>query len=93
MFILGLQGSPRVKGNTGILLSTFLTEAERLGARTEYLDVAKKNISPCQECEVCEQTGFCPIDDDMQEVYPLLRQADIIVMATPHILLRGYGPA
>jgi len=83
MFILGLQGSPRVKGNTGILLSTFLTEAERLGARTEYLDVAKKNISPCQECEVCEQTGFCPIDDDMQEVYPLLRQADIIVMATP----------
>ena len=83
MFVLGLQGSPRVKGNTSILLSTFLTEAERLGARTEYLDVAKKNISPCLECEVCEQTGFCPIDDDMQEVYPLLRQADIIVMATP----------
>jgi arsenate reductase (thioredoxin) len=83
MFILGLQGSPRVKGNTGILLSTFLAEAERLGARTEYLDVAKRNISPCQECGTCEQKGFCPIDDDMQEVYPLLRQADLIVIATP----------
>ena len=83
MFVLGLQGSPRVKGNTSILLSTFLGEAERLGARTEYLDVAKRNISPCQECGVCEQKGFCPIDDDMQEVYPLLRQADLIVMATP----------
>jgi len=83
MFVLGLQGSPRVKGNTSILLSTFLTEAERLGARTKYLDVAKKNISPCQECGVCEQKGFCPIDDDMQDVYPLLRQADLIVMATP----------
>jgi len=83
MLVVGLQGSPRLKGNTSILLSTFLAEAERLGARTEYLDVAKRNISPCLECGVCEQKGFCPIDDDMQDVYPLLRQADLIVMATP----------
>jgi len=83
MLVVGLQGSPSVKGNTSILLSTFLAEAERLGARTEYLDVAKRNISPCLECGVCEQKGFCPIDDDMQDVYPLLRQADLIVMATP----------
>ncbi len=89
MHVLGLQGSPRVKGNTNILLSAFLEEAERLGARTEYLDVAKKNISPCLECGVCEKKGFCSIDDDMQEIYPLFRQADIIVMATPIFF---YGP-
>ncbi len=89
MFILGLQGSPRTKGNTSVLLSAFLEEAERLGARTEYLDVAKKNISPCKECGTCEKKGFCPIEDDMQQIYPLLRQADIIVMATPIFF---YGP-
>jgi len=89
MFVLGLQGSPRVKGNTNILLTTFLSEAERLGARTEDLDVAKKNITPCQECGVCEDKGFCPIDDDMQEIYPLIRRADLIVMATPIFF---YGP-
>ncbi|HBF43731.1 MAG TPA: flavin reductase [Desulfobacteraceae bacterium] len=89
MFVFGLQGSPRFKGNTNILLSAFLEEAERLGARTKYLDVAKKNISPCQECGTCEKKGFCPIGDDMQEIYPLLRQADIIVMATPIFF---YGP-
>lgn len=83
MFVLGLQGSPRVKGNTSVLLSTFLAEAERLGARTEYLDVAKKNIAPCRECGACEKKGFCPFDDDMQEVYPLLRHADLIVLASP----------
>lgn len=83
MFVLGLQGSPRTKGNTSILLSTFLAEAERLGARTQHLDVARKNISPCQECGTCEKEGFCPLDDDMQQIFPLLRQADIIVMATP----------
>jgi len=47
MFVLGLLGSPRTKGNTSIFLSAFLEEAERLGARTEYLNVAKKNISSC----------------------------------------------
>jgi len=89
MFVLGLQGSPRTKGNTSILLSTFLTAAERLGAHTQHLDVARKNISPCQECGTCEKEGFCSIDDDMQQIYPLLRQADIIVMATPIFF---YGP-
>ncbi|MBW2019857.1 MAG: NAD(P)H-dependent oxidoreductase [Deltaproteobacteria bacterium] len=89
MFVLGLQGSPRTKGNTNIFLSTFLAEAERLGAHTQHLDVACMNISPCQECGVCEEESFCPIDDDMQQIYPLLRQADIIVMATPIFF---YGP-
>ena len=83
MLVVGLQGSPRVKGNTSILLSTFLGEAKRLGARTEYLDAAKRNISPCLECGVCEQKSFCPIDDEMQDVYLLLRQADLIVLASP----------
>ncbi len=89
MFVLGLQGSPRTKGNTSVLLSAYLAEAERLGAQTEHLDVAKKNISPCKECGTCEKKGFCPIEDDMQEIYPLLRRADIIVMATPVFF---YGP-
>lgn len=83
MIVLGLQGSPRIKGNTAMLLDAFLREAERAGARTVSLDVARKKISPCLECGTCEKRGFCPIDDDMQEVYPLLRHADIIVAATP----------
>ena len=83
MFVLGLQGSPRIKGNTSILLSTFLAEAEKLGGFIQRLDVARMNISPCVECGTCDREGFCPVDDDMQEVYLLLRQADIVVMATP----------
>jgi len=89
MFVLGLQGSPRIKGNSSVLLSGFLDEAARLGARTELVNVAKKKITPCQECGTCEKKGFCPIDDEMQELYPLLRQAELIVMATPIFF---YGP-
>lgn len=84
MLVLGLQGSPRKKGNTSFLLSEFLKEARSLGAKTETIDVCQKKIEPCKEYIVCEKKGFCPIDDDMKhEIYYLLRKADVIVAATP----------
>ncbi|MFH0998740.1 MAG: NAD(P)H-dependent oxidoreductase [Pseudomonadota bacterium] len=84
MFVLGLQGSPRKKGNTRFLLSAFLEEAQRLGAETQMIEVCQKKIEPCMEYVLCEKKGICPIDDDMKhEIYPLLRKADVIVAATP----------
>jgi arsenate reductase (thioredoxin) len=84
MFVLGLQGSPRKKGNTRFLLSEFLEEAQRLGAKTQMIEVCQKKIEPCMEYILCEKKGICPIDDDMKhEIYPLLRKADVIVAATP----------
>ena len=84
MLVLGLQGSPRKKGNTNYLLKTFLDEAANLGANTKFIEVTQKNILPCKEYIVCEKKGFCPIDDDMKhEIYPLLRQADVVVAASP----------
>jgi arsenate reductase (thioredoxin) len=84
MFVLGLQGSPRKKGNTRFLLSAFLEEAQRLGAETQMIEVCQKKIEPCMEYILCEKKGVCPIDDDMKhEIYPLLRKADVIVAATP----------
>ena len=65
MLVLGLQGSPRKKGNTSFLLSAFLEEAERLGAETRLVDTERRNILPCRELTVCEKKGYCPIDDDM----------------------------
>jgi multimeric flavodoxin WrbA len=84
MLVLGLQGSPRKKGNTQFLLSTLLDEAKQLGARTQTIEVASRNIAPCKEIVVCEKKGFCPIDDDMKHgIYALLREADVILLASP----------
>jgi len=83
MFVLGIQGSPREKGNSSILLSHFLTASKQLGAEIEILEVASKKITPCIACGNCEREGFCGINDDMQAIYPLLWKADIIVVATP----------
>ncbi len=84
MLVLGLQGSPRKNGNTDFLLSGFMKEVEKLGAETLNLQVCDQHIIPCQECSICEKRGFCPLEDDMAPViFPLLRRAELIVMATP----------
>jgi len=84
MLVLGFQGSPRKKGNTSFLLSTFMQAVESLGAQTRIIEVTKKNIIPCKEYVVCEKKGFCPINDDIKtEIYPLIRQAEVVVLASP----------
>jgi arsenate reductase (thioredoxin) len=84
MLILGLQGSPRKKGNTNFLLSAFLQAAEGRGATTRTIRVVERNILPCKEYVVCEKKGYCPIDDDMaSEIFGLLRQAEVVVLASP----------
>ncbi len=85
MMVLGFQGSPRKKGNTSYLLSAFMDEVERLGGKTVVIHVAQKNIVPCIGCGFCEKKGLCVTkDDDMtHEIYPLLREADAVVLAAP----------
>jgi multimeric flavodoxin WrbA/protein-tyrosine-phosphatase len=84
MMVLGFQGSPRKKGNTSFLLTSFMQAAEKLGAQTRIIEVTRKNIIPCKEYVVCERKGYCPIDDDVKtEIYPLIRQAEVVVLASP----------
>lgn len=85
MMVLGFQGSPRKKGNTNYLLSAFMEEAENLGAQTRIIEVAQKNIVPCLGCGFCEKKGRCITknDDMTNEIYYLLREADVVVLATP----------
>ncbi len=84
MLVLGINGSPRKKSNSGFLLDAFLAEAGKLGAEVALIDVPRRDIRPCMEYTVCEKRGTCPIDDDMAaEGYTLLRRADVVVVATP----------
>jgi arsenate reductase (thioredoxin) len=84
MLALGLQGSPRRKGNSDLLLAMFMDALHQRGADTHTIQVVRRHIEPCKELTVCERKGTCPIEDDMgRDIYGLLRQADIIVTASP----------
>jgi multimeric flavodoxin WrbA len=83
-FILGLSGSPRKGGNTDILVAEVLQGARDAGAKTEFVRIADLKVSPCIACYYCaSHHGHCVIEDDMQGLYELLREADAWVLGTP----------
>jgi len=81
--ILGIMGSPRLGGNTDLLLDAALSGARSQGAEVEKIVVDKLNISPCREHYGCLEDGNCIIRDDMDALYPKLLDADGIVVASP----------
>jgi len=81
--ILGIVCSPRIGGNTEILVKEALEEACASGAETELVLLAEKKVTPCDGCETCIETGICRIKDDMQTIYQQLEQADGIILGTP----------
>jgi arsenate reductase len=85
MLILGLQGSPRKGGNTDTFLAAFLEKAGQAGAAVKTIQVARAGIVPCKGCGYCETHGTCVIADDPMstEIFGLLRQADLVVAASP----------
>lgn len=86
MKILVLNGSPRSQGNTKKMILAFKEGAEYAGHQIEVIDVCKKKISGCMACEQCHRSGgngVCIQKDDMQEVYQLLKESDMLVLASP----------
>ena len=83
MKILAFQGSPRLGGNTDLLLRAFLEGARRNGAEIKKVDLYRVEIKPCLECGECDETGECVIQDDLQPLYPELDQANLVVVASP----------
>ena len=83
MFILGINGSPRIGGNTDILLDKALDGARVKGADIEKIILNTLKFSPCQECKNTRDDGICIIEDDMQLVYKKVKKADAIILASP----------
>ena len=85
MKILVLNGSPRSKGNTAALVEAFAAGARESGHQVHVIPVCQKKIAGCLACDYCHTkgNGKCIQQDDMQEVYPLLDEAEMLVLASP----------
>lgn len=85
MNILVLQGSPRPSGNTAAMVNAFVKGAQENNHKIDVVNVCQKNIHGCLACEYCHKINdrHCIQKDDMQEVYPLLDEAEMIVLASP----------
>ena len=83
MKIVGINGSPRKKGNTELLLESALFGASAAGARIEKINLGDLEFSPCLSCFDARLDGVCKLKDDLEKVYKSVYEADGIILASP----------
>ena len=85
MKILVLNGSPRPRGNTKQMTEAFRAGALSAGHQMDVVDVCRLHINGCVACEYCHTKGkgACIQKDDMSQVYDLLKEAEMLVIASP----------
>ena len=81
--IIAILGSPVPEGNTARLLDRAIKGAEDAGCTVEKIAVTSLCFEACQEMMFCREHETCIMDDDMQQLYPKIRDADGLIIATP----------
>lgn len=84
MHIVVLGGSPRKGANTDTMVEAFAETAREGGNTVEVVRVASKKIAGCLGCQYCfAHEGTCVQKDDMANVIESLKDADMVVFASP----------
>ncbi|MGO9614647.1 MAG: flavodoxin family protein [Dissulfurispiraceae bacterium] len=84
MKIACLLGSPRINGNSTVISRRFLDEAEAFGAETDTFILNSLSYRGCQACYACKtKLERCVLKDDLSHVLEVVKEADMLVMATP----------
>ncbi|OGP60852.1 MAG: hypothetical protein A2V65_10645 [Deltaproteobacteria bacterium RBG_13_49_15] len=85
--ILGIIGSPRKLGNCEITvkaISRRIPEPHQL----MLLRLSDFTISPCKGCYTCLfKKGACVIEDDLEQIWSALKEADALIVAAPTYFL------
>jgi len=83
--VIAILGSPRRKGNSATLAENVILGAKSMGAMVDTYFLHGMDIKPCDACAICREdiNAECVINDDMQKLYPKIREADALVIASP----------
>lgn len=97
MKILAINGSHRGEsGYTQFLINRLFEGAARATAEYETVVLQKHKITPCIACRACHKPNHylrCVFDekDDVQMIFKKMRQADVLVFATPVYIFHMTG--
>lgn len=84
MSIVAILGSPRGEGNSAGLVKTFLKAAEPFGATARTFQLNDLSFRGCQACYACKTSrDTCLLKDDLAPVLDAVREADVVVLASP----------
>ncbi len=81
--IVAISSSLRAKSNSEVLLDSFVQGAKSAGNDVTVVSLKGKTIKYCIGCLTCQRTGKCVLDDDARAIAELVKNADVLVFATP----------
>lgn len=83
--IVILNGSPRRNGNTSALVKAFTEGAQSAGHTVTEFFLGTMDIHGCKGCFGGHSNQECPCvqQDDMNRIYPAVRDCDVVVLASP----------
>ncbi len=73
----------RNNANSEILAHETERGAKEAGHNVEFISLKDKEIRFCKGCLACQKTGKCTINDDANTIVEKMKNADVIVWATP----------
>jgi multimeric flavodoxin WrbA len=86
MKVIAINGSPRLAGNTRLLLETVLEPLAQAGWETELVQIGGKNIHGCRACGKCweKRNNRCVFEkDEFNAVYAKMAAADAMILGSP----------
>ena len=83
MKVLIISTSLRTNSNSDILTRQCEKGAIEAGHEVEYVSLKGKRIEYCIGCLSCIKSGHCVLKDDVADIMERVRQAEVIVYATP----------
>lgn len=81
--VLVISSSLRSGSNSELLAKAAMEGAAAAGHETHWLSLKDKAIGFCKGCLACQNAGKCVIRDDMDDMIGRVREADVIIFATP----------
>ncbi len=78
-----ISSSARVNGNSSQLAQALQEGAKASGNEVTLVHLAKQEVKFCIGCLSCQKTHRCVLNDSVENILQTMRQADVIVYATP----------
>ncbi len=84
MKVVAILGSPRPNGNSAVLAREVVARLQSQGAEAAIFELNQLDFKGCQACGACKtKADACVIEDDFTPIYQAVRQADVVLFASP----------
>lgn len=87
MKVIAINGSPRKKWNTHLLLEKCLEGSESAGAETELINLYDIRYKGCNSCFACKLKGAaltkCAVKDELEPVLQRICECDVLILGSP----------